>query len=89
MVPGRVETEIKIEKLSRVQRVTVVTIGREALVTFRNMDGTLKVKVPQLERKIKLKDLISKIADTKELQKNSQKANSFRKTICDILRFLV
>ena len=82
-------SEIKIDKLNRVQRVSVTVERREALVTFRNMDGTMKVRVPQLERKIKLKDLIEKISETKELQKNTEKANSFRKTVCDILRYLL
>ena len=88
MKPNSDSTEIKIEKLSRVQKVTVSIVNREALVTFRNMDGTLKVRVPQSERKIKIKDLISKISETKELQKNTSKANSFRKTVCDILRLV-
>lgn len=66
--------------------MNVNIVQREAVVTLRTMEGTLKVTVPQLERKIKLKDLISKIDESKELRKNTEKANSFRKTVCDILR---
>ena len=61
---------------------------REATVTLRNMEGTMKIQVPQLERKIKMKDLIAKIAESGELKKNSIKANEFRKTISDILRLV-
>ena len=68
--------------------MNVSVVQREAVVTIRNMDGTMKVNVPQLDRKIKVKDLIKKIADTGELKKNSTKANSFRKTVSDILRLL-
>ena len=87
--PRKADTEIKIDKLVRVQRVNVSVVQREAIVTIRNMEGTLKVTVPQFDRKIKLKDLVSKIDESKELRKNSDKANAFRKTVCDILRYLI
>ena len=86
MTSQRADAEIKIDKLLRVQRVNVTVIRREAIVTIRNMEGTLKCKVPQLDRKIKIKDLLKGVVDTEELKRNSTKANGFRKTVCDILR---
>ena len=81
-------TKIEIDRLTRIQRVNVKREGnREVTVTLRSTDGTTKVKIPLYERKIKIREFISAISDTGDLQKNTAKANSCRKIVCDILRY--
>ena len=83
---NRKTTYVKVDKLTRTQRVTAKIKTDEVQIIIRNPDGTLKIEVPHVNRKIELKALIKKIVDTGELKKNTAKSRGFRKTICDILR---
>ena len=79
-------TLVELEKLTRVQRVTTKRNGNEVLITLRTMDGTTKVTIPVSDRKIKLRDFVKAVAESGELHKNTAKAMSCRKIVCDILR---
>ena len=59
----------------------------DAKITIRNTEGTMKIDVAVSSQKIVLGDVIRKIVETGELKRHTSKANAFRKTTCDILRY--
>lgn len=82
-------TYVKIDKITRIRHVTSKIQGGEVEIIIRNTEGTLRVTVPHNQRKVDLSQLITKVVETGELKKNTTKAGAFRKTICDLLRYLI
>ena len=86
---SRHDTKLEIAHLNSIRGVTAELENGKCVIKFRSTAGAVKITVDQNERKVRLKEIMRKIVETKELEKDGSKSMDLRKMISTLLRLKI